>query len=390
MNYWKLRYDIKGKQECRRVSGNIKRLRKMLADTIPTQTTDKNLILGTWNIRNFDDNRFGHGPRLTESLFYLAEIINAFDVIAVQEVCDDIGPLKELMDVLGNDYDFIFTDVTEGRGGNKERLGFIYNKRKVYFKGIAGEIVLPDKLLISAKNKLLQFSRTPFSVEFQSGWFKFNFATVHIYYGKSSKKSLEYKQRVNEIQTIANFLAKRSDKESIKYGVNYVLVGDFNIDALGDNAYNALEKAGFKIYQNRTGSNKNRTKFYDQISFKERPGEVMLSPSVNEKEQHGVFDAFKAVFRDEDFNCYDKEVIKKLNENRNNLKNDLAETTSATKRKRIQKKMDSLDSLINNKAEREQYYLKEWRTFQISDHLPLWVDLQVDFTDKYLDRVFNE
>ena len=85
MNYWKLRYDIKGKQECRRVSGNIKRLRKMLADTIPTQTTDKNLILGTWNIRNFDDNRFGHGPRLTESLFYLAEIINAFDVIAYQE-----------------------------------------------------------------------------------------------------------------------------------------------------------------------------------------------------------------------------------------------------------------------------------------------------------------
>ena len=29
----------------------------------------------------------------------------------------------------------------------------------------------------------LQFARTPFVVEFQSGWFKFILCTVHIYYG---------------------------------------------------------------------------------------------------------------------------------------------------------------------------------------------------------------
>ncbi|NNF97082.1 MAG: hypothetical protein HKM94_09170, partial [Halobacteria archaeon] len=117
---------------------------------------------------------------------------------------------------------------------------------------------------------------------------------------------------------------------------------------------------------------------------------VVLSPVVNGKEQHGVFNAFDVVFRDEDFNCYDKEIIKKLKENKSNLKKELAKTTSVTKQKRIKKKIAALDSQINSKDKREQYYLKEWRTFQISDHLPLWIDLQVDFTDKYLDRIVNE
>jgi hypothetical protein len=28
---------------------------------------------------------------------------------------------------------------------------------------------------------------------------------------------------------------------------------------------------------------------------------------------------------------------------------------------------------------------REWRTFHGSDHLPLWVELEIDFSDKYLD-----
>ncbi len=40
------------------------------------------LIVGTWNIRAFD----GGLPRLDESLHYLAEIIAAFDICALQEL----------------------------------------------------------------------------------------------------------------------------------------------------------------------------------------------------------------------------------------------------------------------------------------------------------------
>jgi hypothetical protein len=34
--------------------------------------------------------------------------------------------------------------------------------------------------------------------------------------------------------------------------------------------------------------------------------------------------------------------------------------------------------------ERTRYY-NDWRTFQMSDHLPLWIELQIDFGREYLE-----
>jgi hypothetical protein len=44
----------------------------------------------------------------------------------------------------------------------------------------------------------------PFLVRFQSGWFKFNLCTVHLYYGDASGEG--YERRVAEIDAIAKFL----------------------------------------------------------------------------------------------------------------------------------------------------------------------------------------
>jgi hypothetical protein len=81
-----------------------------------------------------------NGERTQEDFYYIAEIISRFDVVAVQEICDDLRPLKNVMRLLGSDYEYILTDITEGRGGNDERLGFIYDKAKVWFQGVAGEL----------------------------------------------------------------------------------------------------------------------------------------------------------------------------------------------------------------------------------------------------------
>ena len=35
---------------------------------------------------------------------------------------------------------------------------------------------------------------------------------------------------------------------------------------------------------------------------------------------------------------------------------------------------------------REEYF-RQWRTWQISDHMPLWLELEIDFTDQYLERI---
>ena len=174
-----------------RIINGLQRLRLQLKDeNFPTKKTSDSLILGTWNIRNFDDDRFNYGPRTTESMYYIAEIISKFDVIAVQEVCEDLWPLNSLMRILSKEYEYIVTDVTHSSlGGNKERLGFIYDKNKVSFKGVAGEIhrssqeivdlqgvrrrqtILPDTIRCRIPIRLVQvlFFDGPYLFRFQSG-----------------------------------------------------------------------------------------------------------------------------------------------------------------------------------------------------------------------------
>jgi endonuclease/exonuclease/phosphatase family metal-dependent hydrolase len=380
--YWNLKYKIKSSRVRTRTIARLKDLRSHIDKKLPIREVNNNLVLGTWNIRNFDNNTFGHGPRLKESLFYIAEIISAFDIVAVQEINDDLRPLDELMGIIGTKYDYLVTDVTDGSSGNNERLGFIFDKSKVSFKGIAGEVVLKKGKKISSNDKDLQFARTPFTCAFQAGWFKFMFSTVHIYYGESSKTSVAYKRRVAEIHAIASFLANRSKKG----GFNQILVGDFNIDALGDSAAKALSSQ-LKIFKNREGSNKKQNKYYDQISFLSKKDEVQLAQTRDGKEANGVFNVFACVFKDQDFTAYKQEVNNSLINRKNALLLKLQKTRSVRKKEKYNKGIANIDSTLSSNEAMRDYYLNEWRTFQMSDHFPLWVVLETDFSDKYLDSI---
>ena len=364
----------------KRTVAGIQRLREQLSDVrFPSKKTSKSLILGTWNIRNFDDDRFNYGPRMTESLYYIAEIISSFDIVAVQEICEDIAPLDRLMRILGRNYDYLVTDVTHsGLGGNKERLGFIFDKNKVHFKGITGEIVLPKKMLISeVTDKNRQFSRTPFGAEFQSGWFKFLFSTVHIYYGSSSKNTPQYARRVKEIEAIAKYLAK----EARASDANQILVGDFNIIKQGSAGFNALEDNGFTAVKNRKGSNRDQTKFYDQISFRSKKDQlILMEPDRTDR----ALQFFDSVFREEDFETYKPIIKKSLKGKLEKAEEELAVATSQTKKKKASRQIASLTAAGESDASLGKYY-GEWRTFQMSDHLPLWVELEIDFSDNYLE-----
>ncbi|MDB4582338.1 endonuclease/exonuclease/phosphatase family protein [Draconibacterium sp.] len=358
----------------------LQRLRQQFKDErFPVKKSSSTLILGTWNIRNFDDDRFNYGPRLKESLYYIAEIISRFDVIAVQEICVDLWPLKKLMNILGDNYDYIVTDVTHSSvGGNQERLGFIYDKNKVRFKGVAGEIVLPEKLMISkAAGNKRQFSRTPFGVEFQSGWFNFYFSTVHIFFGSNQGNTPLYKRRVEEIKAIAKYLSKEAKNSDS----NHILVGDFNIKERGSDGFNALEENGFKTVKNHYGSNRDQTKFYDQISFRSKKNELtFIEPNRDDR----VFQYFKSVFREEDFLVY-KPIMKKMIAKKLKDAQEAFETSkSKSQKKKFKGQIESLNEVIKTEDSLKEYYL-EWRTFQASDHLPLWVEIKIDFSDQYLE-----
>lgn len=383
INYWRLKYDFRTKTRRNRTISGLEAIRDLVARTMPEQKVHDTLILGTWNIRNFDDNRFGHGPRLTESYYYIAEVISAFDVLAVQEICRSLKPLRKVMDLLGEGYDMIVTDVTEGPSGNVERLGFIYNKDKVQFRNVAGEIVLPFRNQISDVTKERQFARTPFSCSFRAGWFNFIFSTVHIYYGKQSPTSPEYQRRVKEIEAIAKFLKKRSDKELD----SYILVGDFNIDQPGDQAFNALADQGFKMFQNNIGSNAKKNRFYDQISWV--PDNSRLRQAESDRNQ-GVFDVFEAVFEENRVARYRRDLKRTVSGNLEKARGDLVEAQAKDDAKKIGKAEDriaELEGILADPDKLEQYYVNTWRTFQISDHFPLWVELEIDFSAPYLTRL---
>lgn len=137
MRYYKLKSDFTKKEKRDFVINNILELRKGMRAKILEKNLDKNLLIATWNIRDFDSNKFGHGPRLKESFYYIAEIISAFDLVAVQEVNKDLRAFNRLMYLLGPDWDFITTDVTEGKSGNSERMTFIYDVRRVSLISLA-------------------------------------------------------------------------------------------------------------------------------------------------------------------------------------------------------------------------------------------------------------
>jgi len=73
----------------------------------------------------------------------MPEIIDRFDLVALQKVRDDLRALDRLRDRLGHHWSYLVSDVTEGHAGNRERLAYLYDTRKVRFLGMAGELVLP-------------------------------------------------------------------------------------------------------------------------------------------------------------------------------------------------------------------------------------------------------
>ena len=353
MPYYKPIKKIRDKEESVRIAERLLALRGQLDKQIPMKTATETLLLATWNIREFGDNR------RTESLHFIAEIISRFDLVAAQEIARDLTGLEKLMSLLGPNWDYIVTDSTEGTAGGGERMAFIYDKNKVAFKNMASEIVLTKENQVF---KDLQFARTPFCVAFQAGWFKFNIATVHIYYGKATDTQIE-ERRLAEIKKAVEVLSKRSKDEDL----SYILLGDFNIPNCKTDYMSALQSKKFFVPDaiKEHPSNLGKSKHYDQIAFN-----IKLEPTMEifdkKNQRAGAFDFTESVYRAADVKIYQKYFSPKS----------LMIKDSKTKEMR-----DKTEKEI------EKYYMSDYRTFEMSDHLPLWVELKIDFSNQYLEKL---
>lgn len=357
--YHNIREDSDSDATAQRIYERILVLRERLDDEIPRRTFQETLILATWNIRDFDAPDYG--DRAPEAFYYMAEIIARFDIVAIQELNEDLTALNKLISILGSHWKYIITDVTRGSRGNDERLAYLYDSRKVTFGGLTGELVLPpfeekvDGKVV--RHPVTQLARTPFFSGFRCGWSRFILATVHILYGD---KKADAPERIKEIEHIANFLKEWNEDETA-WARNIIVLGDFNIFDTTDVTFEKLVEAGFIIPEEiqKTPSNALRTKHYDQIAF--RTDEHRLGYTG----QAGAFNFFDIVFTETDEAIYAEEPF-------------MGKTYRFTK-----------EGNPRIKPTPTQYYKSYWRTHQMSDHLPLWVELKIDFSDEYIQRQLN-
>lgn len=312
------------------IADRLLRLRALLNGQITARRQPNSLIIGSWNIRHFDGGR----PRLNESFHYIAEIIDHFDICAIQEV-KSTEAMARLMKLLGPNWDYFINDSSGAGRGNHERMAFVYNRNRVRFRNLLGELVLPKGALPGDE----QVGRTPFFAAFQAGWFRFTLCNAHIVFTQEQGRPL----REDEIGVVARELSKRARAEDEVH----IFLGDMNIESRDDAGMTALTDAGFHVPDvgptSLTG-----TKHYDQIAF-------VGPPSESHMLAHGVIRWHEAVFTEAEMPDYEE----------------------------IAKTIRSAPDTGEPYADWPGTY-GDWRTHEMSDHLPVWIELEVDYSNAYL------
>ncbi|QLH38182.1 MAG: endonuclease/exonuclease/phosphatase family protein [Defluviicoccus sp.] len=245
----------------------------------PKRTANRNLLIGTWNIKAFASLTADKWTATDEdspkrdlrALWLITEFVSRFDIIAIQEIKGDLLALRTMMKTLGAGWNFLMTDVTRGNAGNNERLGFVFDSRRVQLSGLAGELVVPDdwQSIIPSGALQRQFARTPYAVSFQAGNDTFVLVTLHVDYGQSSD------DRLPELRGIAEWLDSWAN-EMNSYGQNLIVLGDFNIDRHSDALWQAFTSTGLTVPEPLhavrrsifAGADGNKLdKYYDQIAW---------------------------------------------------------------------------------------------------------------------------
>jgi endonuclease/exonuclease/phosphatase family metal-dependent hydrolase len=255
---------------------------------IPRKSS-KSLLLGTWNIANL-----GVQDRLDSDYALMAEMISWFDLVAVQEVNDDLRGIEAIHVKLPARYDLLFSDAS----GNQERQAFLYDSRKISRLREVGRVSIPPsdlpRIKVSGDSTGFRgFDRGPYLASFESGSFRFGLLNVHLFYG--SKKASDVTRRVLETFAVA-WWADKTHRDALSYVDDVVPLGDFNLPKAqaGDRIFDALVSLGLQLppHTSQVGSAIASDSYYDQIAFFPSGAQTRFTGACN------VFDFDGALFRD--------------------------------------------------------------------------------------------
>lgn len=251
---------------------------------IPNRRVDENLLLATWNIQQFSEKKSWR------ALKYIADIIERFDIVAIQEIKSDLRGLAKLQEILPGRYRVLVSDVT----GNTERFAFIYDERTIESTGLVAEIGLD---VDTVNHEGFQIHRMPYCASFRVGRFDFTIVSVHIFESNTTFRERE----IDVLVAHLNKLSKRQQSKVVDR--DFFVVGDFNIKKEGDKFFNALVQHGFQMPErlNSLTTNFKRTGTYDKIAWVERP-DFQFNDQVN------VVPFYKAVYQDKNPKGGKKEI----------------------------------------------------------------------------------
>jgi endonuclease/exonuclease/phosphatase family metal-dependent hydrolase len=225
------------------------------------------LLVATWNVANF--GRRGQ-ERRDKDYRLIAEIIGWFDLVAVQEVADNLSALFAVRDLLPDNRRLLISDTA----GNDERTAFIYDSDKVEQRELVGRLSIPPSqfryIKLEGVDEAFQgFDRSPYLTAFRAGSFSPLMASVHLFYG--SDKEPDLSRRALEAFAIARW-ADLQHHDPNAYTPDIVAVGDYNLPQVdpGDPIYKALTSRGLVLPEHSStvgGTSLGGAMHYDQLAL---------------------------------------------------------------------------------------------------------------------------
>lgn len=214
------------------------------------------------NVATWNIREFGKKKRSEAAVHYIAEILGQFDIIGIVELRDDLTDLNRVLNILGPYWRAIYSDMIPDAGGNRERIAYIYDKRAVVFNGLAAEANPPRTKKGTEYLSEISWWRSPYMASFRSGNFDFVLLTTHIRWGDDEKN------REKELTLLAEWVdAKRKEKNVEDKDI--IVMGDFNIPSRKSPLFEAMVSKGLVIpnalLKSDPGSNLEKNKRYDQI-----------------------------------------------------------------------------------------------------------------------------
>lgn len=236
---------------------------------MPEGGREKSLVLGSFNIR-----KLGKVAGRERELDFMARFCASCDLVAIQEVQDDLEGLRQLrrhtearVAGLPGEYELVVSDITgsvPGRKGMAERLAFLYRSRRIRRLELASDLTFdrtailnellehPDEWTTNLEQhrrkvadhargyrktkprfvppRFLTFVRSPHVIAFEAPAanrqpsLRFSAVNVHLVYGKM-------KEREQEFDALLDWLIGRLKSGGRRTVTpNFVLLGDLNLD----------------------------------------------------------------------------------------------------------------------------------------------------------------